>query len=74
MGLGPRQAAFIHPWPDCEGSKGCLQNKKRKKIQTIVKKVGGGNPQTQNKNWKLILDKSIGRERAKSVSQNFKNF
>ena len=53
--------------------KGCLPNKKRKKIQTIVKKVGGGNPQTQNKNWKLILDKSIRREGAKSVCQNFKN-
>ena len=35
---------------------------KRKKFQTIVKKVGGGDPQTQNKNRKLILDKSIGRE------------
>ena len=44
--------------------------KKRKKIQTIVKKVGGGSPQTQNKNLKLILDKSIGREGAKSVCQN----
>ena len=47
--------------------------KKRKKIQTIVKKVGGGDPQIQNKNWKLILDKSIGREGGKSVCQNFKN-
>ena len=47
--------------------------KKRKKFQTIVKKVGGGDPQTQNKNWKLILDKSIGREGAKSVCQNLKN-
>ena len=44
--------------------------KKRKKFQTIVKKMGGGNPQTPNKNWKLILDKSIGREGAKSVCQN----
>ena len=33
-----------------EPSKGCLPNKKRKKIQTIVKKVGGGDPQIQNKN------------------------
>jgi len=47
--------------------------KKRKKFQTIVKKVGGGSPQTQNKNLKLILDKSIGREGAKSVCQNLKN-
>ena len=54
-------------------SKGCLPNKKRKKIQTSVKKVGGGDPPTQNKNMKLILDKSIGREGAKSVCQNFKN-
>ena len=50
-----------------------FQKKKRKKIQTSVKKVGGGDPQTQNKNWKLILDKSIGREGGKSVCQNFKN-
>ena len=35
--------------------------------------MGRGNPQTQNKNWKLILDKSIGREGGKSVCQNFKN-
>ena len=54
-------------------SKGCLPNKKRKKIQTSVKKVGGGDPPTQNKNRKLILDKSIGREGAKSVCLNFKN-
>ena len=45
--------------------------KKRKKFQTIVKKVGGGDTKTQNKNWKLILDKSIRREGAKSVCQNF---
>ena len=56
-----------------ETSKGCLPKKKRKKFQTIVKKVGGGDPQIQNKNWKLILDKSIGREGGKSVCQNFKN-
>ena len=49
---------------------GCLQNKKRKKFQTIVKKVGGGDTQIQNKNWKLIFDKSKGREGAKSVCQN----
>ena len=42
-------------------------------MSTIVKKVGGGDPQTHNKNWKLILDKSIRREGAKSVCQNFKN-
>ena len=48
--------------------------KKRKKFQTIVKKVGGGDPQTQNKNWKLILDKSKGREGVKSICQNFKNY
>ena len=47
--------------------------RKKKKFQTIVKKVGGGDPQTQNKNLKLILDKSIGREGGKSVCQNFKN-
>ena len=40
----------------------------------MVKKVAGGDPQTQNKNRKLILDKSIGREGAKSVCQNFKNY
>ena len=66
----PHTLIMEHHYPD----KGCLPNKKRKKFQTIVKKVGGGDPQIQNKNWKLILDKSIGRERAKSVSQNFKNF
>ena len=55
------------------GSLRDASRKKRKKIQTIVKKVGGGDPQTQNKNWKLILDKSIGREGAKSVCQNLKN-
>ena len=49
---------------------GMPSEKKRKKFQTIVKKVGGGSPQTQNKNLKLILDKSIGREGAKSVCQN----
>ena len=44
--------------------------KKRKRFQTIVKKVGGGDPQSQNKNWKLI-----GQEyrEGKSVCQNFKN-
>ena len=52
---------------------GCLPKKKRKKFQTIVKKVGGGDPQNQNQNWKLIFDKSIGREGGKSVCQNFKN-
>ena len=35
--------------------------------------MGGGDPQIQNKNWKSILDKSIGREGGKSVCQNFKN-
>ena len=49
------------------------RKRKRKKIQTIVKKVGGGDPQTLNKNWKLIFDKSIGREGAKSVCQNLEN-
>ena len=53
---------------------GMPSKKKRKKFQTIVKKVGGGDPQIQNKNWKLILDKSIGREGVTSwlFCQNWK--
>ena len=49
-------------------SKGCPQ--KKRNFQTIVQRVGRGNPQTHKNNYKLILDKSRRSEGANSLCLN----